>query len=82
MMNKSYFSKELMNKIGVNESEVKIINEVLEENNVFFSKSKDKIICSFTELLKVEEARANDIYNASMDIIKNSIKYRLKHPFN
>ena len=81
MMNKKYFVNALIDSIGVSEKEAIEINYILEENNILGKKAKENIIDIFMEKLKVDGNRVNEIYNTSMEIIKNSIKEKLKHPF-
>ncbi len=80
-MNKAGLIKELTKQLKYSENECTIITNVLEENFIFSKKSKDKIIDNFVKKLDIEEDEANHIYEVSMSIINNEIKYRIKHPF-
>ena len=80
-MNKQFFEKELMNKVGISSKDAKLVNDVLEENSIIGKKSKENIINELVNLLEVDEDRANEIYNAAMDVIKDGVKKKLKHPF-
>lgn len=80
-MNKSEFAAKLSEVTNYSfETSFKIV-EIL-ENNFFISKnSKDKIIRKIKESIKIEEEKATYIYEESVKIFKDEIKYRLKHPF-
>lgn len=80
-MNKTKFIQTLKEKLNIEENEAKIINNIIETNNIFGKKSKDKIINDFMEQLKVDNKKANNIYETTMDIIANAIKNKIKHPF-
>lgn len=80
-MNKHEFIEALTKKADIEEKDAIIINYILEKYILIGKKSKEHIITDIIEELKVDEARANEIYNTSMDILKDEIKDRLKHPF-
>lgn len=80
-MNREYFEKELTKKINLEEKQIALISQILEENNIIGRKSKEKIKKELKEKLETTEEQANKIYDASMEIIKDGIKEKLKHPF-
>ena len=80
-MNKREFIEELTKKANIEEKDAIIINYILEKYILIGKKSKENIINDIKEELKVEEAKANELYNISMQIIKDEIKDTLKHPF-
>lgn len=80
-MNKTMFIKKIMEETNLNENEATLVNSILEDN-FFLSKSNKPIIVSkIEEIIKVDSDRALEIYNIAINIIKTSIKDRLKHPF-
>lgn len=81
LMNKAGFIKELNKQLKYSENECTIINDILEDNFIFSKKNKDKIVSDFINKLGIEEDEANHIYEISMSIITNEIKYKIKHPF-
>lgn len=80
-MNKEKFIKTLKEKLNVDIAQAKIINNIIESDNIFGKKNKDKIIKDFMEQLNIENKKANEIYETSMNIITNAIKDKIKHPF-
>lgn len=80
-MNKEYFEKELKNTLKMDDEKIKIISEILDDNNIIGKKSKEKIIVELKEKLKITEEESNEIYNVAMNIIKKGLKEKLKHPF-
>ena len=80
-MNKEKFIKTLKEKLNVDIAQAKIINNIIESDNIFGKKNKDKIIKDFMEQLNIENKKANEIYETSMNIITNAIKDKIRHPF-
>ena len=80
-MNKTSFINELSEKLGYSIEECTKINEVIENNFIISRKSKDKIISELGNVLNIDEIKAEEIYNTSVEIITKSIKNRIKHPF-
>lgn len=80
-MNKTEFINELSKITGCTQEECVIINEVLESQFFISKKNKDKIIADLISRLSFDENKADEIYNASMQIITNNVKDKLKHPF-
>ena len=73
-MNKEYFEKELKNTLKMDDEKIKIISEILDDNNIIGKKSKEKIIVELKEKLKITEEESNEIYNVAMNIIKKGLK--------
>lgn len=80
-MNKEKFIQTLKEKLNVDIAQAKIINNIIESDNIFGKKNKDKIINDFMEQLNIDNKKANEIYETSMNIITNAIKNKIKHPF-
>ena len=80
-MNKEKFIKTLKEKLNVDENTAVIINNILENNNIFGRKNKDKIISEIMDSLKIDLEKAKDIYEKTMEIIASAIKNKIKHPF-
>lgn len=80
-MNKEKFIQTLKETLNIDEAKAKIINNVIESNNIFGKKNKDIIINDFMEQLKIDNEKANEIYEKSLNIITNAIKNKIKHPF-
>lgn len=80
-MNKTEFINELSKVTNCTQEECVIINEVLESHFFISKKNKDKIIADLISRLSFDENKADEIYNASMQIITCNVKDKLKHPF-
>lgn len=80
-MNKERFIQKLKENLNTDLVQAKIINNIIESNNIFGKKNKDKIINEFMEQLNIDNKKANEIYETSLDIITNAIKNKIKHPF-
>ena len=80
-MNKTGFIEKLKETLNIDETKANMINNVLENNNIFGKKNKDKIIEDMMNQLKIDLNEANKIYEKVMDIIKDAIKNKIKHPF-
>ena len=80
-MNKTKFIKKLKETLNIDENRANIINNILESNNIIGKKGKENIINDLIGQLKIDTEEANKIYETSMNIIKDAIKNKLKHPF-
>lgn len=80
-MNKTKFIQTLKEALNTSEAKTNIINNIIESNNIFVKKNKEKIINDFMEQLNIDNEKANEIYETSMNIITNTIKNKIKHPF-
>lgn len=80
-MNKTQFIKTIKEKLNVDENTATIINSILESNNIFGRKNKDKIINEIMDALKIDLEKAESIYEKVMEIITSAIKNKIKHPF-
>ena len=78
-MNKQEFINELQSRVELSKDECIIINEILEKH--FILGSKNKVVRDLKESLNIEEIKADEIYNISMEIISSSLKQKLKNPF-
>ena len=80
-MNKSEFINKLSMILSYSEDKCIIINDILENNFFISKKNKDKIIEEFIQKLNVDNEEAIKIYDTAVEIIKNEVKNKLKHPF-
>lgn len=80
-MNKTKFIQTLQEKLNTDENTAVIINNIIENNNIFGKKNKDKIINEIMDALKIDLEKAESIYEKVMDIITSAIKNKIKHPF-
>ena len=80
-MNKQKFIKTIKENLNTSEAQANIINNIIESNNIFSKKNKDKIINDFMEQLNIDKEKAENIYETSLNIITNTIKNKIKHPF-
>lgn len=80
-MNKEKFIDKLSKKINIEKQDAKIINDILEDNFLIGKKNKDKIIDIFKSKLNIDDKKANEIYVAAADILKDGLKDKIKHPF-
>ena len=80
-MNKTQFIKKIKELLNVDENTATIINSILESNNIFGRKNKDKIINEMMDALKIDLEKAESIYEKVMDLITSTIKNKIKHPF-
>lgn len=80
-MNKTGFIKKLKEVLNIDDAKANIINNILESNNIIGKKGKDNIINDLMEQLKIDLEEANKIYEKVMEIIKDAIKNKIKHPF-
>ena len=58
-----------------------LVNDILENNFLLGNKNKQNIINELINKLSINEEKAEEIYNISMNIISLSLKEKLKHPF-
>lgn len=80
-MNKKEFIEVLQGKTNLSNKECEIINNILESNFIIGKKNKDKIVSDLQIELNIENEKAENIYDISMDIISSALKDKLKHPF-
>ena len=80
-MNKKEFIKKLLKELNYSEEKCILINDILENNFVISKKSKETIIQELMSQLEISETEANRIYDASIKIIKEELKEKIKHPF-
>ena len=80
-MNKTDFINELSKKANYNINDCTKINEIIEKNFIISRRNKQKIIIELIETFKISNDEAENIYNISVEIIKNGIKEKFKHPF-
>lgn len=80
-MNKTGFIEKLKEVLNIDDNKANIINNILESNNIIGKKGKENIINDLMGQLKIDLAEANKIYEKVMNIIKDTIKNKLKHPF-
>lgn len=80
-MNKHQFLEEIKKQTGYTEEKCLQILDVVDDIFLIGKKNKEKMINGFKEKLNVSEEEADDIYNKVMSIVKDAIKYKLKHPF-
>lgn len=80
-MNKKEFINELSKELNYEIEKCIIINDILENNFFISKKNKDIIIKQIIDKLEVSIEEANKIYNISINIVKEEVKNKLKHPF-
>ena len=80
-INKSEFLNLIQSKTRLSKDECLIVNDILERNFLIGNKNKQNIINELIDKLSVNEEKAEEIYNISMNIISLSLKEKLKHPF-
>lgn len=80
-MNKENFIKTLKEKLNIDDNKANIINNIFENNNIIGKNNKEKIINDLIGQLNIDNEEANKIYEKAMDIIKDAIKNKIKHPF-
>ncbi len=80
-MNKSEFINELSKKTNLSEEESGKINEILEGTLFVGKKNKTKIVSEIVEKINVSEEEADNIYNSSMDLLKDGLIDKI-NPFN
>lgn len=81
IMNKTNFINELSMQLSYSKEMCVTINDILESNFFLSKKNKDKIIEEFIQKLDVNNEEATKIYDVSIEIVKDEIKNKLKHPF-
>lgn len=80
-MNKTKFIQTLQEKLNIDENTAVILNSIIEDNNIFGKKNKDKIINEIIDALKIDLEKAESIYEKVMKIITSAIKNKIRHPF-
>ena len=81
MMNKKYFLEKLEEETKLSSEKCLIISDVLDDTFIVGKKNKEKMISAFIERLNINKEKAEEIYEKTMNIIKTSIKEKVKHPF-
>ena len=80
-MNKRYYVKQLSEKLNIDQTEARRIADVIDDCALIGRKNKDNTISTFMERLNVTKEEANKLYNVSVEIIKDNIINKIKHPF-
>ncbi len=80
-MNKTGLIKELSVKLDVSEEKASKIESLLEENFIVGKKNKEKTVELFMNELDLSLEEADELYNQSMDVIKDCLVDKIKHPF-
>lgn len=80
-MNKIGFIKSLQEKTNLSSDKCILVNDVLENHFLIGKNNKDRIKEEIKKQLKIGEQEAEELYITSMDILKDSLKEKLKHPF-
>ncbi len=80
-INKYEFINTIQNKTKLSKEKCLIINDILENNFLLGNKNKQNIINELINKLSINEEKAEEIYNISMNIISLSLIEKLKHPF-
>lgn len=80
-MNKTGFIKLLQEKTDLSKDKCILINNILEDHFLLGKENKKKILKDFQEQLNVDTKEAEEIYTISMNLLKNSLKEKLRHPF-
>lgn len=80
-MNKTGLIKELSVKLDVSEEKASKIESMLEENFIVGKKNKEKTVELFMNELDLSSEEADELYNQSMDVIKDCLVDKIKHPF-
>ena len=80
-MNKKEFINKRRNELDLDLEKCIIINNILEDTFLIGKKNKEIMIDRFVNELNISIDDANNIYEKVMDIIKNAIKNKIKHPF-
>ena len=80
-MNKIGFIKSLQEKTNLSSDKCILVNDVLENHFLIGKKNKDRMKEDLKKQLKIGEQEAEELYIISMDILKDSLKEKLKHPF-
>ena len=76
-MTKEQFINELSAKTGLDVNQAGQINDILESTSLLGHSNKEKIISMTVEKLGVSEQQADEIYNASMEILKDAVVDRI-----
>ena len=79
-MNKTKFIEKLQHETNYSKERCILINNILEQNCIFFKGNKTKIIDNLN-LENFTEDESENIYDICMKIIKHEIKNKIKHPF-
>jgi len=79
-MNKTDFLNKLSIELSYSLDKCKTINDILENNFFISKKNKDKIVEELKEKLEINYNEAINIYETSVKIINDEIKYKMFHP--
>ncbi|MBQ2635851.1 MAG: hypothetical protein IJG09_03995 [Methanobrevibacter sp.] len=79
-MTKEQFINDLSAKTGLDINQAGQINDILESTSLLGQSNKEKIISMTVEKLGVSEQQADEIYNASMEILKDNVVDKI-NPF-
>lgn len=80
-MNKELFIDALSERTTYSKEKCLKINNILEDNFLIGKKNKIKIVESFMEELSISEEDADKLYETCMDLLKDGLKEKIKHPF-
>lgn len=80
-MNRTSFVNKLSACLSYPEDKCVIINNILEENFFISKKSKGKIVQELMNKLNICEEEALNIYGASVKLVNDEVKNKIKHPF-
>lgn len=78
---KNWFIKTLADKTGETLETCTAINSILEDHFIIGKNNQAKIEADFVKKLNFTPEKADEIYNASMELIAKHIKNRVCHPF-
>lgn len=81
-MNKQEFITKLSEDTGCTIEDCEKVNEILENNFIFSKKNHDVITKAISASLSVGAKQADMIYESAKNIINNSVKDSLRHPFH
>lgn len=80
-MNKHGFIEEIKKQTNRDERDAIIIADCFDNHFIIGKNNADKTIAEIEEKLDVSKEEANELYEIVSNIIANTIKNRLKHPF-
>lgn len=65
---------------GLDVTQAENVNDIIEGTSILGHSNKDKITSGIVEKLGISEEQADEIYNAAMDILKDSVVDKI-NPF-
>lgn len=80
-MRKHDFISRLSEQANITIEEATCVNDIIEAHSLVGKKSKAAATSEIAEMLKVDDARADDISNIAYSIIGKAMVDRIKHPF-